>query len=256
MAWFSKVFAAKKVLQEPEPRPPLQFDEEVPRRVVNAPVLHGEPGTEDPDPSRRPRIRARLNAAARECLLMTESPLLGEDWSFFAPDRDTAFACSPLAGALFEGGGVDSVLVHGMTVLVRQEEGDGRDIADFARAMGQCLRAHLASGHPPVLPEFFGTVPDRESLEKMVNQALEREVNPGIAAHGGEITLESVAGNTVRISMGGGCQGCAASDITLRRGVEKAIRAHAPAVGAVVDVTDHQAGVNPYYTDMPAGMGG
>ncbi|MBW7863731.1 MAG: NifU family protein [Candidatus Hydrogenedentes bacterium] len=249
MAWFSKVFAPKTPNPEPEPRPPLRFEEDPPKRVVNAPVMPEEPQRESGMPA--PRIRARLDAEGRECLLMLESPLLAGNWSFFAPDRDTAFSFSPLAGALFEEGGVESVLVLGMTVLVRQSGENDRDITAFARAMGTRLRAHLASGHPAVLPEFFDIVPDGEALKTLVNQALEREINPGIASHGGEITLESVAGNTVRISMGGGCQGCAASDITLRRGVEKAIRAYAPAVGAVVDVTDHEAGRNPYYTSMP-----
>jgi Fe-S cluster biogenesis protein NfuA len=36
-------------------------------------------------------------------------------------------------------------------------------------------------------------------------------------------------------------------DVTLRHGVETAILSAVPEVTAVEDVTDHAAGVNPYY---------
>ena len=36
-------------------------------------------------------------------------------------------------------------------------------------------------------------------------------------------------------------------DVTLKQGVEKAVRGAVPAIQAIVDVTDHEAGANPYY---------
>jgi Fe-S cluster biogenesis protein NfuA len=56
--------------------------------------------------------------------------------------------------------------------------------------------------------------------------------------------------------MGGGCQGCAASSITLRQGVEQSFRAAVPHLGALLDETDHTAGANPFFTELPVGMGG
>jgi len=50
------------------------------------------------------------------------------------------------------------------------------------------------------------------------------------------------------LRFGGGCQGCAAVDVTLKHGVETAIRAAVPQVTAIVDATDHEAGTNPYYS--------
>ena len=47
--------------------------------------------------------------------------------------------------------------------------------------------------------------------------------------------------------MGGGCQGCAVSSLTLREGIEKSIVQHVPEITEVVDATDHTAGANPYY---------
>jgi Fe-S cluster biogenesis protein NfuA len=68
------------------------------------------------------------------------------------------------------------------------------------------------------------------------------------------VTLERVEGNTIFLTMGGGCQGCAASSITLRQGIHTTFRRAVPQIGAIYDETDHTAGTNPYFTQLPAGM--
>ena len=50
------------------------------------------------------------------------------------------------------------------------------------------------------------------------------------------------------VTMGGGCQGCAVSAITLREGIEAAIKEAIPEVTEIIDGTDHDAGENPYFT--------
>lgn len=89
-----------------------------------------------------------------------------------------------------------------------------------------------------------------------VQEVLDRQINPGIAGHGGEVRIERREGDTLYLSMGGGCQGCASAQVTLRGGVEQLIRAAVPEVRHIVDVTDHASGENPYYTqagDSPIG---
>jgi Fe/S biogenesis protein NfuA len=61
------------------------------------------------------------------------------------------------------------------------------------------------------------------------------------------VTLVDVRDGTAYMRFGGGCQGCAAVDVTLKQGVEQAVREAVPEIGAIVDVTDHEAGANPYY---------
>lgn len=80
-----------------------------------------------------------------------------------------------------------------------------------------------------------------------VQELLDRQVNPAIASHGGFIDLLGVDNGTVYLQFGGGCQGCAQVDVTLRQGVEVALKEAAPEIVAVVDSTDHAAGTNPYY---------
>ena len=89
--------------------------------------------------------------------------------------------------------------------------------------------------------ELTGDVPDR------INQLLEQKVNPALASHGGFATLVGVEGSTAHVSMGGGCQGCAMSAATLRQGIEVMIAEAIPEITEVIDVTDHEAGENPFF---------
>ncbi len=84
-------------------------------------------------------------------------------------------------------------------------------------------------------------------IAEKVTQLLEQQVNPALASHGGFAELRGVEGSRVFVLMGGGCQGCAVSAMTLRDGIERAIKENVPEVTEVVDATDHAAGENPFY---------
>jgi Fe/S biogenesis protein NfuA len=87
----------------------------------------------------------------------------------------------------------------------------------------------------------------QDPVARAVQEVLDRQINPGVGSHGGMVTLVDVKEGTAFLRFGGGCQGCAAVDVTLKQGVETAIRAAVPSISAIVDATDHEAGVNPYY---------
>ncbi len=85
-------------------------------------------------------------------------------------------------------------------------------------------------------------------LEDRINYVLYNEINPGLAAHGGMVTLvELVDGDTAVLQFGGGCQGCAAVDITLKQGVERALLDQLPELVAIKDATDHTVTEHAYY---------
>ena len=85
-------------------------------------------------------------------------------------------------------------------------------------------------------------------MEDRINYVLYNEINPGLASHGGMVTLvEVVDGDTAVLQFGGGCQGCAAVDITLKQGVEKALMDQIPELAAIRDSTDHTVTENAYY---------
>ncbi len=85
------------------------------------------------------------------------------------------------------------------------------------------------------------------SVAERVQQLLDRELNPAVAAHGGRIGLVGVKDSKVYLSFGGGCHGCGMVDVTLKHGVEARIKELIPEVEAVVDTTDHTSGENPFY---------
>lgn len=89
---------------------------------------------------------------------------------------------------------------------------------------------------------------DDSPLSDKINYVLQNEVNPGLAAHGGNVSLLEVTGdNYAVLKFGGGCQGCSAVDLTLKEGVERTLRERVPELAGVRDLTDHSDNSNAYY---------
>jgi Fe/S biogenesis protein NfuA len=85
-------------------------------------------------------------------------------------------------------------------------------------------------------------------LPQKVQAVLDQAVNPALAAHGGFARLVGVEESRVFVTMGGGCQGCAASAMTLREGIRTMLMDALPEITDVIDATDHSAGENPFYS--------
>lgn len=98
-------------------------------------------------------------------------------------------------------------------------------------------------------PGIKGDKPDdSDSLEAKVSWVLQSEINPGLASHGGQVSLEQITPeNEVILRFGGGCHGCGMVNVTLQDGIEKTLKEYFPEITAVVDATDHATGSNPYY---------
>jgi Fe/S biogenesis protein NfuA len=82
-------------------------------------------------------------------------------------------------------------------------------------------------------------VGDDSPIEDKINYVLYNDVNPGLAAHGGVISLEEVVDDIAILRFGGGCQGCGQADVTLKEGVEKTMLEKIPELKGIRDVTDH-----------------
>jgi Fe/S biogenesis protein NfuA len=91
-------------------------------------------------------------------------------------------------------------------------------------------------------------VGDDSPLEDRINYVLYNEINPSLAAHGGEVSLLDITDDKFAVlKFGGGCQGCSAVDITLRDGVEKTLLEQIPELAGVRDSTDHSDRSQAYY---------
>ena len=86
------------------------------------------------------------------------------------------------------------------------------------------------------------------SLAERARRVLDAEINPVIAAHRGHVSLAGVDQGWVRIRLEGGCQGCSLAEVTLRQGIEPLLRARLPDMTGLVDVTDHAAGTQPFFS--------
>jgi Fe/S biogenesis protein NfuA len=80
-----------------------------------------------------------------------------------------------------------------------------------------------------------------------IQQLIDEQINPAVAAHGGHIVLLDATDDAIYIEMGGGCQGCGMANVTLKQGVETMIQEAFPEIKQVIDTTDHASGTNPYY---------
>jgi Fe/S biogenesis protein NfuA len=142
--------------------------------------------------------------------------------------------------------------VGGFRVLLADADAPALEdaVIDFVERVNESgfeVRTSAASGvskngePTPSAGNPLGALADR------VREVLDRQVNPGIAAHGGSIALVDVKDTEVYLEMSGGCQGCAMSRLTLRQGVERMLRQAVPEITAVHDITDHAGGANPYF---------
>lgn len=85
------------------------------------------------------------------------------------------------------------------------------------------------------------------TVEERVRQLLDESINPALAAHGGFAELQKIEEPKAFVIMGGGCQGCAVSAMTLRDGIQSAIVENVEEIDEVIDMTDHDAGEDPFY---------
>lgn len=140
----------------------------------------------------------------------------------------------PLAAKLLEIEGVVRVLL-------------GRDFVTVVREGPQYAWDRLRPDIVFALADFLENPPeprdaraeaDRELLsdiELQIEEVLERWVRPLIAADGGEVVLVRFdpADGTAWVRMDGACGGCPSSALTLKRGIEQAVRKWVPEVEKV-----------------------
>jgi len=115
-------------------------------------------------------------------------------------------------------------------------------VVDYSKdAMGGQLTIKAPNSRLP-------KISDESPIADKVNYVLYNEINPGLAAHGGNVTLEEIFEDNIAVlRFGGGCQGCGMVDVTLKDGVEKTLLEQVPQLKAVRDVTDHTVTENAYY---------
>ena len=192
-------------------------------------------------------IRAETSVADPDTCKFAVSRTVHPGGPFFFHARELA-AGSPLPERLFTLPGVAHVLVAENVVTVGKDP--GASWAVLKSGIGAVIRAQLITSVPAILeaPRTAGARGRTDAeVRAVVQELLDRQVNRSIAAHGGQISIVDVRDGNLFIAMSGGCQGCAASQVTLRHGFETMVRRVAPEIRDIVDTTDHSAGKKPFY---------
>jgi NFU1 iron-sulfur cluster scaffold homolog, mitochondrial len=200
-------------------------------------VLHVDPTT----------IRAETSQVDPDMCKFTVSRMVHPGGPFFFYNKDWASG-SPLIERLFALPGVSHVLVSETVVTVGKDTSVAWSALKYP--IGAVIRTQLLTDVPAILEaprnaRAWGR--NDGEIRACVQELLEREVNRSIASHGGKISIVDVRHGNLFIAMSGGCQGCAASSVTLRQGFEVMARRVAPEIVDIVDTTDHTAGKKPFY---------
>jgi len=165
---------------------------------------------------------------------------------------------SALLEGLFEIKGVKEIWVEGnkLTVAKTSEE----DWQDLGKKLAANVRS-LIDLNVELFSKGFFNEPEASKEESSsgefgsasselaikIQNLLDADINPAVASHGGYVKLIGEKDKIAFVEFSGGCQGCSASQQTLSEGIEKAILENIAEIKQVVDVTDHDAGDNPYY---------
>ncbi len=120
----------------------------------------------------------------------------------------------------------------GTLVETLEREGDERaltllQLMDAVHRPGLELIVEGDLEHPVALAllSMYDLAPVDEYIE--AEEALD-EIRPYIESHGGALELVDVQEGVVSVRMAGSCHGCAASAMTLRRGIEEKLREQLP----------------------------
>jgi Fe-S cluster biogenesis protein NfuA len=192
-------------------------------------------------------IRAESSLADPDTCKFVVSRTLHPGGPFFFGSKERA-AGSPLGEQLFALLGVANLLIADNVVTVCKEP--AASWSELKADIGMAIRTQLRTGVPAILEMPAGNRTQGRSdteLATAVQELLDKEVNRSIANHGGKISIVEVRQGKLSITMSGGCQGCASSQVTLRQGFEVMLKRVAPEIEEVIDVTDHAAGKQPFY---------
>ena len=169
-------------------------------------------------------------------------------------DSQDALA-SPIAGKIFGFSWAAEVRVGTDFVEVLKQDWVSWDVLE--EPLRGMIEEHFSQATDPIEENPIQDPPkvaDALSSDegKIIQQLIEEQINPALANHGGFVVLHDVKDNRVFLEMGGGCQGCAMSYQTMKEGIETSIKEVLPDIIEVIDVTNHAAGDNPYYSgDSP-----
>lgn len=175
---------------------------------------------------------------------VNRSLLLGGPVAFSAERHDSA-----LVAAIRTIDGIRDVALRENIVMIAKHS--SADWVLLKPTVAAEIRSYFIDGpgSAPVDHEVPVVLAKRppEEVRAAVQKILDKRFNPAIASHSGKVEIVDFVDRKLFVTMSGGCQGCAASQSTLRSGLAGMLRRDVPEVAEIVDTTKHSDGKSPYF---------
>lgn len=145
---------------------------------------------------------------------------------------------SPMASAIFNISGVDSVFLGSDFISVTKKEEKSWD--SLKTEVLTTIMEQYISGKP-VINDNVETVKKADSSEDseivaQIKEIIETRVRPAVAQDGGDIIFHSFENGIVKLELHGACSGCPSSTVTLKNGIENMLKHYVPEVESVEQV--------------------
>jgi NFU1 iron-sulfur cluster scaffold homolog, mitochondrial len=168
--------------------------------------------------------------------------------SDLAAEVTAALRRSILSSVIARGAAGLRVVAADDGVVTLAADGSPGAVRPILRRIEAQIRAAVPGVTAVKLASADPALPEVGDLGGAAQLILDAEINPAIAAHRGRVTVAGGSDGWIRIRLEGGCQGCSLAEVTLRQGIEPVLRARLPQLTGVVDVTEHEAGTEPFFS--------
>ena len=168
--------------------------------------------------------------------------------SDLAAEVTAALRRSILSSVIARGAAGLRVVAADDGVVTLAADGSPGAVRPILRRIEAQIRAAVPGVTAVKLASADPALPEAGDLGGAAQLILDAEINPAIAAHRGRVTVAGGSDGWIRVRLEGGCQGCSLAEVTLRQGIEPVLRARLPQLTGVVDVTEHEAGTEPFFS--------
>jgi len=185
------------------------------------------------------------NASAMK--FVSDIPLLEKDYNLEFDSMEESMNISPLATEIFKFPFVKSVHIRPFFITVIKN-----DIAaweDITLHLREVIRDFIRMGIPAInsdedLPktqkeDLIITPETNDETSQKIIQILDEYVRPAVESDGGTIQFRSFKEGVVKVGLGGSCNGCPSTTVTLKGGVENLLKQILPGIVTEVVADEH-----------------
>jgi Fe-S cluster biogenesis protein NfuA len=185
------------------------------------------------------------NASAMK--FVCDIPLLDKDYNLEFDSMEDSMNISPLATEIFKFPFVKSVHIRPFFITVIKNDVATWD--DITLHLREVIRDFIRMGIPAInsdedLPktqkeDLIITPETNDETSQKIIQILDEYVRPAVESDGGTIQFRSFREGVVKVGLGGSCNGCPSTTVTLKGGVENLLKQILPGIVTEVVADEH-----------------